>query len=97
PQWRRFGTWLLAAGPLTLLLMVAFLIAFQPTADGAEHGVAGLVQRLGVLEVQAWFAAMGWLAFSRRPSPPSASPSVSSSVSPSGRRPGARASRGTPS
>jgi hypothetical protein len=62
-SWRRFGTLLLFGSPLTLLLLVAFFMTFQPTADGAEHGVAGLVQRVGVLEVQAWFVAMGWKAF----------------------------------
>jgi hypothetical membrane protein len=67
PAWRRFGTWLLLGSPLTLALFVAFFLTFQPTADGAEHGIAGLVQRIGVLEAQAWFVAMGWLAW-RRPS-----------------------------
>jgi hypothetical protein len=66
PAWRRFGTWLLVGSPLTLILLVAFFLTFQPTADGAEHGVAGLVQRVAVLEVQGWFVAMGWKAFRRR-------------------------------
>jgi hypothetical protein len=63
--WRRFGTWLLLGSPLTLALLVAFFLTFHPTADGAEHGIAGLVQRIGVLEVHAWFVAMGWLAWRR--------------------------------
>ncbi|MFG1943474.1 DUF998 domain-containing protein [Nonomuraea sp. NPDC048826] len=67
PGWRRFGTWLMAGGPLTLALVVLFFVTFRPTPGGAEHGVAGLVQRLGVVEVHAWFAAMGVLAFRRRP------------------------------
>lgn len=66
PDWRRFGTWLLLGSPLTLALLVGFFLAFQPTADGAEHGIAGLVQRAGILEVHAWFVAMGWLAYRRR-------------------------------
>jgi hypothetical protein len=53
-------------GPLALLLLVAFFAAFQPTADGAEHGVAGLIQRAGAIHVHAWFIAMGWLAYRRR-------------------------------
>jgi hypothetical protein len=69
PAWRGFGTWLLLGSPLTLALLVAFFLTFQPTADGAEHGIAGLVQRIGVLEVQAWFVAMGWLAWRRPRSP----------------------------
>jgi hypothetical membrane protein len=66
PGWRRFGTWLLLGSPLTLALLIAFFATFQPTADGAEHGIAGLVQRAGVLEVHAWYVAMGWLALRRR-------------------------------
>jgi hypothetical protein len=66
PCWRRFGTWLLFGSPLTLLLAVLFFLTFQPTADGAQEGVAGLIQRLLTIEVLAWLVAMGWLAF-RRP------------------------------
>lgn len=69
PGWRRFGNALLLGGPLTLALLVAFFLTFQPTADGAEHGIAGLVQRAGVVEVHAWFVAMGWLAFRRAGTP----------------------------
>ena len=67
PDWRRFGTWLQLGSPLTLALLIAFFVTFQPTADGAEHGIAGLVQRAGVIEVLAWFVAMGWLAYRRAP------------------------------
>ena len=66
PRWRRFGTWLLLGSPLTAVLLMLFFMTFQPTADGAEHGVAGLVQRVGVIEMHAWFVAMGWLARRRR-------------------------------
>jgi hypothetical membrane protein len=65
PRWRRFGTWLLSGSPLTLVLLVFYFITFEPTVDGAEHGIAGLVQRAGVVEAHAWFVAMGWLAFRR--------------------------------
>jgi hypothetical membrane protein len=65
PRWRRFGNRLLLGSPLTLLLVVLFFLTFVPTADGAQHGVAGLTQRLLVIEVFAWFVAMGRLAFRR--------------------------------
>jgi hypothetical membrane protein len=77
PGWRRFGTWLLVGSPLTLPLLVLFFVTFDPTAEGAQEGVAGLVQRVLVIEVLAWFVAMGWLAF-RAPTsdhaPPRADP-----------------------
>src|SRR6266540_1121055 len=43
-------------------LLVAFFQTFEPTVSGAQHGVAGLIQRLLAIEVLAWFVAMGWLA-----------------------------------
>jgi hypothetical protein len=81
PGWRRFGTWLLLGSPLTLALLIAFFATFQPTADGAEHGIAGLVQRAAVLEVHAWFVAMGLVALRRRWASEGTAP---------GHRPGAR-------
>jgi hypothetical protein len=67
PRWRTFGTWLACLGaPLALLLIIAYFVAFKPTADGAEHGIAGLVQRIGVIHAFGWFAAMGWRAFRTR-------------------------------
>jgi hypothetical protein len=46
-----------------LLLLILYFVTFTPTADGAEHGIAGLVQRIGVVEMHIWFVAMGWLAW----------------------------------
>lgn len=64
--WRRFGTWLRLAGPLTLALLVLFFATFDPTASGDAQGIAGLTQRILVTEVLAWFVAMGWISL-RRP------------------------------
>ena len=64
--WRRFGTALLAAGPLTLALTVIYFATFTPTVQGIQSGIAGLTERALVLEIQAWYVALGWLAF-RRP------------------------------
>ena len=65
PRWRRLGNRLLFASPLTLVLVVLFFSTFVPTAVGAQHGVAGLTQRILVIEVLGWFVAMGRLAFRR--------------------------------
>lgn len=65
PGWRRFGNGLLLASPLTLILVILFFLTFDPMASGSNTGIAGLIQRILVIEVHAWFAALGWLAFKR--------------------------------
>jgi len=65
PSWRRFGTWLLLGGPLTLALTALYFMTFTPTIEGIQHGVAGLIERFLVLELDAWYVALGFLA-SRR-------------------------------
>lgn len=65
PRWRRFGSWLLVGSPLTLALLVLYFLTFSPTAAGARSGVAGLTERILVIEVHAWFVAMGWKATRR--------------------------------
>jgi hypothetical membrane protein len=66
PGWRGFGSWLIAAGPVTLALTVLYFATFTPTIEGIQHGVAGLTERILVLELQAWYVAIGWLTFRRR-------------------------------
>lgn len=63
PGRQRLGGWLMAAGPLTLIFLVAYLASFNLDTVAAAHGVAGLTSRLLVTEVTAWFAVLGWHAF----------------------------------
>ena len=63
PHWRKFGSWLLAASPLTLALLVLFFLNFNYDTMAAGLGIAGLTERILVIEVQAWYMTMGWLAF----------------------------------
>jgi hypothetical protein len=65
PHWRRFATWLVVAGPLTLALTVLYFMTFTPTIEGIQHGIAGLTERVLVLELDAWYVAIGFLAFRR--------------------------------
>ena len=64
-EWRPVGTALIVAGPLTLALAVLYFLTFTPTVEGVQTGVAGLTERILVVELQAWYVALGWLAFSR--------------------------------
>jgi hypothetical membrane protein len=66
PDWRPLGTWLIVAGPLTLVLAALYFATFTPTIEGIQVGVAGLTERILIIELQAWYVVMGWLAF-RRP------------------------------
>lgn len=50
------------AAVVNVLLVVAFFSQFTPTAEGAEQGAAGLLQRLAVLHVHAWFVMLAWKA-----------------------------------
>ena len=63
PAWRALGTLLIVAGPLTLALTALYFLTFTPTVEGVQTGVAGLTERILVVELQAWYVAMGWLAF----------------------------------
>jgi hypothetical protein len=65
PRWRRFGTWLRLGSPLTLMLLILSQVTFNQEAIIAGQGIAGLTSRLLAVEVLAWFAAMGWVAFRR--------------------------------
>jgi hypothetical membrane protein len=63
PTWRGLSSWLIVAGPVTLALTVIYFVTFTPTVEGVQHGVAGLTERILVLELEAWYVAIGWLAF----------------------------------
>ena len=63
PRWRRFGTALLAAGPVTLLFLAAYLISFDQATTAANEGIAGLTSRLLGLAIHICYMAMGWRAF----------------------------------
>ncbi len=62
-RWHRAGTWLVVAGPATLTLAVLYFLTFTPTVEGIQTGIAGLTERILVVELQAWYVAMGWIAF----------------------------------
>ena len=65
PGWRLAGSWLIAAGPLTLALAVLYFMTFTPTIEGVQTGIAGLTERILVIELQAWYVILGWRAFRR--------------------------------
>jgi hypothetical protein len=66
PGWRRVATGLIVAGPLTAVLVALYFATFTPTIQGIQTGVAGLTERLLIIEIQAWYIALGWVAFRKR-------------------------------
>ncbi len=65
PKWQSFSRWLILGSPLTLALVILSLVTFDQAAVAAGLGVAGLTERILLVEVSSLPAAMGWLAFRR--------------------------------
>jgi hypothetical protein len=63
PIHRRLGSGLIAAAPLTLLLFIGYSLSFDQATAAAGLGIAGLTERILMLEVQAWYVVLGWAAF----------------------------------
>ncbi len=60
PGWQGFGTALLLASPLTLLLFLVYSASFDQATAAAGVGVAGLTERVLLLEIQFWYVVLGW-------------------------------------
>lgn len=54
------GHLLVAAAPVTLVLLIAYFWSFDPEASGRGLGYSGLIQRLLTIEVLGVFAFVGW-------------------------------------
>lgn len=65
PRWRRIGRWLLLASPLTLALVYSLFQAVLPGAALHVSQLGGLIERVALVEIHAWYVALGWLAFRR--------------------------------
>ncbi len=63
PGARRFGTALTWAGPLTLLLFLAYDASFDQATVAAGHGIAGLTQRILFVNIYAWIVALAVRAY----------------------------------
>lgn len=64
PHYRRFGGLLIAGGPVTLLLFCWFMATFDYLHT--DTGIAGLIERILIIEVHAFYVAFGWLAYLRK-------------------------------
>ena len=60
PRWHDLGDALRVASVVTLVLLAVAQVTFDAMASGANVGVAGLTERMLILEVLVWFVLMGW-------------------------------------
>lgn len=65
PRYRRLGALLLVASPLTLVLAVLYGITFDVATIAAGHGIAGLTERILLVEIHAIYVALGLTALRR--------------------------------
>ncbi len=70
PGWGSFGRWLIIASPVTLALVILSMVTFDLTAVAAGQGIAGLTERVLLIEVSTAFGVMGWLGFRRSSTDP---------------------------
>jgi hypothetical protein len=64
PLYRRIGSWLILGSPLTLILMYIYMTTFDYLHT--DVGSAGLIERVLILEVHAFYIVLGWLAFRQK-------------------------------
>jgi hypothetical protein len=59
-RWRAMGTYSLVAGVITLVLVGFMGWVFTPGTAPAGVRLGGLMERAVVIEVFAWYVAVGW-------------------------------------
>jgi hypothetical protein len=64
PLYRRIGNWLILGSPLTLILMYIYMTTFDYLHT--DVGSAGLIERILILEVHAFYMVLGWLVFRQK-------------------------------
>jgi hypothetical membrane protein len=62
-QWRGWGIALLIASLTTLVLLFVMGWAFTPGTPLAPMQLGGLMERVVLIEIEAWYVALGWWLF----------------------------------
>jgi hypothetical membrane protein len=63
PRWRRWGIGFLVASLATLVLIVVMFWVFTPGTPLASLRLGGLMERVLMIEIEAWYVAFGWRLF----------------------------------
>jgi hypothetical membrane protein len=61
--WRKWGSALLIAGLLTLVLIAIMFWIFTPGTLLASLKLGGLMERVVLSEIEVWYVALGWRLF----------------------------------
>lgn len=62
-RWRRWGNALLIASLLTVVLIAVMFWVFTPGTSLAPLKLGGLMERVVLIEIEAWYVALGWRLF----------------------------------
>jgi hypothetical membrane protein len=62
-EWRGFGIYSLIASLATIAIIVFMQQAFTPGSALAGFHIAGLAERVDLVEILAWYVIMGWRLF----------------------------------
>ena len=62
-RWRGWGTSLLIASLLTLVLLAIMAWVFTPGTLLASMRLGGLMERVVLIEIEVWYVALGWRLF----------------------------------
>lgn len=66
-RWRGWGTALLIAFAVTAVVIAVTFWSFAPGTTVMSQRVSGLMERLAVIEIEAWYVVLGWRLFRRAP------------------------------
>lgn len=69
-RWHRWGIALLIACSATLVVVVVMFWSFAPGTTVLSVRVSGLMERLTVIEIEAWYVALGWRLLRGTPNNP---------------------------
>ncbi len=62
-EWRWFGIYSLIASVATIVVIVFLQLAFTPGSALAAFQIAGLAERVDLVEILAWYIILGWQLF----------------------------------
>jgi hypothetical membrane protein len=62
-RWRGWGRYTLVAGVITLVLNLVTFWVFTPGSAVASLRLGGLMERVVLIEIAAWYVAFGWRLF----------------------------------